>query len=176
MNLEVGKYYKTRNGDKVFLRETKEEGCAGFGEPYGLYLPDGKFGYMEKGRHCCACPDLDIIAEWSDTPEVGTLKEIGAQVGDVVREAHFPSKKVIAYHDGEPEPWVLECQETKEIDYWAGDYAGWRIISRSQDQTGPVRTVTRREIVTGVYGKVVVKDFFEAPHGYGLEAHMPTPF
>lgn len=158
MKLEVGKYYKTRNGDKVFLRETKEEGCAGFGQPHGLYLPNGKFGYMEKGRHHCACPDLDIIAEWTDTPEVGTLKEIGAKVGDVVEWVNSDC----THH--EVTGGIGVCEWFTDHMQLDGKYMvahdrndKFRIISRAQP--GPVRTVTttRQEIVPGDYGPISVQ-------------------
>lgn len=84
MKLEVGKYYRTRNGDKVFLCETEEGGCAGFGKPLGLYLPDGKFGYMENGRHRCASTDLDIISEWTDKPEVGPVRTVTTTRQEIV--------------------------------------------------------------------------------------------
>lgn len=91
--------------------------------------------------------------------EVGTLNEIGAQVGDVVRAWYHQCKKVIAYNGGAARPWRLECQETKIIGDWKGNTNIWRIISRAnQAHNGPVRTVTRttHEIVPGVYGKVHV--------------------
>lgn len=87
--------------------------------------------------------------------EVGTLKEIGAQVGDVVTN----STDNCNFN-------VIDVQESARLAYkigslcddggiWiSGIYEDWRIISRAQP--GPVRTVTRLEIVPGKYGNVTV--------------------
>lgn len=84
--------------------------------------------------------------------EVGTLKEIGAQVGDVVE-----------WNGGErPHQWTITL--IRGGNYYEGydhvdslsDWPHWRIISRANQ--GPVREVTRKEIVPGVYGQIRVYD------------------
>ena len=152
MKLEIGKSYKTRNGDKVTLGTTTIDGCVAFGYPYGLYLTDGRFGYMEDGRHCCACHDLDIIAEWTARHEQGTLKDIGAKHGDRVQDRNGDEADVVM-HDGKLfvlyQGW-LDPQPRNGHD-------GYCIISRASDATAsPVRTVTRKEIVKGTHGKLKV--------------------
>lgn len=94
--------------------------------------------------------------------EVGTMKEIGAQVGDVVAlvkwgekwdefNSFSREKQYTVGHDciysGNGYLMLRDC----------GDDKHFRIISRAnQAQTGPVRTVTRHEIVPGVYGRVAI--------------------
>lgn len=68
----------------------------------------------------------------------GTLKEIGANVGDVVVD--------------------VRCGELFEVTQDLIDRSKcpyYRIFFLATP-TGPVRTVTRKEIVSGVYGKVRV--------------------
>lgn len=91
------------------------------------------------------------------TPEVGTLAEIGAQVGDVVACYN-------ASHDG------TEFDVTVGFQNWGGyNRPWWRIISRASDaqspivlamkqsfqRSGPVQL--RKVIVPGVYGKVEIE-------------------
>lgn len=136
---------------------------------------------------------------------VGTLKEIGAKVGDVVECAssslagvrftldpldlnhmqldyRIISRAAPDYMDGEWHDWtggempvpgdvrveVELCGNTTNAEYpaekWFWD-AGqitnitrFRVI-RDEPKAGPVRTVTKREIVPGQYGAVVVDDY-----------------
>lgn len=84
MKLEVGKYYRTRDGRTVGpMRARKIFGGSFWSDVGGAYYADGSH---------VASPQNDIIAEWTDDPQ----------------------------------------------------------------QDSPVRTVTRKEIVPGVYGNVVV--------------------
>lgn len=91
MKLEVGNYYRTRDGRKVgpMVRVPKN---SWFGKSYvwaydwnggatpaeNLFCEHGN--YWETGAHS----ENDLIAEWTDTHTIGTLADIGAQVGDVV--------------------------------------------------------------------------------------------
>lgn len=93
--------------------------------------------------------------------ETGTVREIGAKLGDVLERS-----------DGGDVGHTFEVMDNchLKVRYGSGDAQvisrGWywnscifRIISRATPQpdlTGPVRTVTRKEIVPGVYGKVQV--------------------
>lgn len=80
--------------------------------------------------------------------DIGTLKEIGAQVGDVVQVVGGPSWKIIG---GDADKgFIIDDPVAPKLSRTLP----FRIVSRSQ--TGPVRTVTRHEIVPGVYGKVMV--------------------
>lgn len=138
MKVEVGKYYLTREGKLVSI--VRDIGDV----TYPFEATNGR-NYTREGGYWPDREDpRDLIAEWSDTPEVGTLQEIGAQVGDVV-----------AYY------WdhgcVTQLIATDEmINEWITDT--WRIISRANQS--PVREVTtvRKEIVPGVYGRVEVWD------------------
>ena len=118
--------------------------------------------YRDDGsQHDWPEPD-DLIAEWTDTPEVGTLNEIGAQVGDVVAigcdmadvievsKGHGPYTHLLRFHGKNlGQIWFEGDSSVKE----------WRIVSRAQPS--PVRTVTTttREIVPGVYGHIEVSQY-----------------
>ena len=84
---------------------------------------------------------------------IGTLEEIGAQVGDVV-EYHgggFPGwHRTVASDKPNSNGWWVAA----DGDEMAQNSPYWRIVTRAAGS--PVRTVTRKEIVPGVYGKVQV--------------------
>lgn len=154
MKLEVGKYYRTRDGRKIGpLADWNLLGSA-YKWRWGglLWMLDGTaFG----GDN----PHQDLIAEWSDAaPEVGTLQEIGAQVGDAVENIDFENE--VYYVQGSNDPygrgllWASKEKAHTKGDLWNSREYGWRIISRAQAQSSPVRTVTttRQVIVPGVYG------------------------
>jgi len=93
VKLEVGKYYKTREGKKVGPAEHND--CI----PYPFNVPHGGrfMGYASDGKLCLddiKYRDHDIIAEWSDAPaspvRTVTRKEIvPGEYGKVgVGEAH----------------------------------------------------------------------------------------
>ena len=96
-------------------------------------------------------------------PEQGTLKEIGAQVGDVVEytaigEPHFHSEvfTLAAWVDGLP---YSECQEVGgDSSLRTDDAAKFRIISRANradERPAPILT-TRRIVNTCTIGNVEV--------------------
>jgi hypothetical protein len=63
MKIEAGKYYRTRDGQKVGpMNNTDNEGAKFYSIATGLYFEDGTFGYGESIR----CPRLDLISEWTD--------------------------------------------------------------------------------------------------------------
>lgn len=162
MKIEVGKYYRTRDGRKVECTEYDGDDLCGY-----PYLFDDcvwrtlggvvRLGGDETGQ--------DLIAEWTDTPEVGTLSEIGAQVGDVVEWVSkkggipYTDKHSGTLHTVQSGGWVM----LNRADYYWG-YIGekevgdiqWRIVSRASDAkpTCPVITVTTKRIVPGNYGHV----------------------
>lgn len=67
MRLEEGKYYRTRDGRKVgpaHSADRKYKGQDAFevdGPHVSIHLADGTYA----GRNC---PDLDLIAEWTEGP------------------------------------------------------------------------------------------------------------
>lgn len=86
--------------------------------------------------------------------EQGTLKEIGARVGDRVQDRNGMEADVVI-HGGRLSVFYEGWLEPEPRDR----YDGYRIISRASDEpTSPVRTVTRTttEIVDGVYGRITV--------------------
>lgn len=92
--------------------------------------------------------------------ETGTLKELNVQPGDIVVhcggdfEGNFTCLKIV------PQGVFKGQWEMTSAEYGCGifdhlDGDQWRIISRaSEAPTGPVRTVTRKELVYGKYGRV----------------------
>lgn len=84
--------------------------------------------------------------------EIGTLKELNVQPGDVVEYVETGHKSTVTriengryYGDGP----LSGCPYVEDGDF--------RIVSRANPaETGPVRTVTRREIVPGQYGALAV--------------------
>ena len=84
MQIEQGKFYKTRDGRKVGPAKPIENG----GE-YPWNVPHGGkfYGYANDGVSCIDCDDDDLIAEWTDEP-TGTLKWLsdnhGLKAGDAV--------------------------------------------------------------------------------------------
>jgi hypothetical protein len=85
------------------------------------------------------------------TKKIGTLGEIGAQVGDVVEGTSegCGTKYVKTISSIGPYRAEYECG-----GYDVLESEGFRIIRRAS--SGPVREVTRKEIVPGVYGRVKV--------------------
>lgn len=112
MKLEVGKFYRTRDGRKsgpvehgycekgVYKFKAELDGLTRYYSSHGEYYPG------QQTKHGC-----DLIAEWADEP---TTPEAPAS----------------------PQP------------------------------AGPVRTITRKEVVSGVYGAVTVRGVNDA--GVGL--------
>lgn len=94
--------------------------------------------------------------------EVGTLQEIGAKVGDVVELVAWGLvwNKYNDHARGKHYTVGEDRLDSGRGYFMIGDAHGrdkrWRIISRANQ--GPVREVTRKEIVPGVYGKVRVHD------------------
>lgn len=86
-----------------------------------------------------------------NAPEFGTLAEIGAKVGDVVDVFGGPRWEIIG---GCAEKGFIINDPVAPM---LSRTLPFRIISRASG-TGPVRTVTRKEIVPGVYGNVKVHD------------------
>lgn len=157
LKIEAGKYYRTRDGRKVgpmvcgIDKNATEYPWTDKGENHRGRWSD--FG--EDGETYLMGPtDGDIIAEWTDEParpEVGTLAEIGAQVGDVVEytaigEPHFEARQFTfaGWHDGEPYDSDMKIGGDSSLRRDAK--AKFRIIRRASDAqpepAGPVVTET----------------------------------
>lgn len=91
--------------------------------------------------------------------ETGTLEEIGAKLGDTVKlvscfemyRDDIGCDYIVGQTSVFPKGEVDGCGESFDLS----NPHGWRLVSRAKP-TGPVRTVTRKEIVPGTYGKVKV--------------------
>lgn len=159
MKIEAGKYYKTRDG-RVVGPMMKTPGNDNFDScyvwtydwsgvntsPENLFCRDGKYwGYGSES-------DFDLIAP--AYPEQGTLKEIGAKVGDVVEWPGTCQYDIM--QDGSVLSIPGRIKLKDGIKYHGRHF---RIISRASDKpTSPVRTVTttRKEVVPGIYGRISI--------------------
>lgn len=137
MKIEVRKSYRTRGGERVKITSKDND----YSYPYHgcnnvTYTSLGaEFVYVESVN--------DLIAEWTDTPEVGTLQEIGAQVGDVV---DYCGPDTWCYKNG---PFEIERVDSVGWFLIDGvtshpDKPHWRIISRANQ--GHVREVSTRVV------------------------------
>lgn len=155
MKLEVDKYYRTRDGQKVGpMRRTLH--------PHSnmRFTDDEVNHWTENGTEYNTMPsDLDLFAEWIDEPVTGTLRELNVQIGDVV---------MMCDDHEEEKMTVISGPESRSVfvdHYEIGDglfhenSEDWRIISRAT-QPSPVitETVTTQRIVPGVYGRVKISD------------------
>lgn len=86
--------------------------------------------------------------------DVGTLAEIGAQVGDVVEVTQWIGSMLKKGDTGVVVHGNTHCKGGFGIGSDAGIF---RIITRAKPQ-GPVITETVKRIVPGVYGKVWVSN------------------
>ena len=86
---------------------------------------------------------------------IGTLEEIGAQVGDVVEYygCGIPGGHRTVASDKPNAQGYWTATDTYDMGQ---DSPHWRIITKAAKS--PVRTVTRKEIVPGMYGRVNVAD------------------
>lgn len=159
MKIEVGKYYRTRDGRKV--------GPVGWDIGRSVFY-DGQMFYLSCGLAWDRPRSEDLIAEWTYTPKVGKLAEIGAQVGDMVE---WVSASETLYFARKHEGKMHTIQDDGRVllnggdgSYWGylsdtDDFVNWRIISRAKP-AGPVITETVKRIVPGVYGKVRISAAF----------------
>lgn len=180
LKLEVGRYYRTRDGRKFGPAEWKDGFFSINGWHYNLH---GIHGY--RGQTELSFRKLDLIAEWQDEPKqhgigytmtkdeiglTGTLAELGAQVGDVVEWVSDDGVSSLAMaHVGKTH--TIQNDGRVMLDGGDGSYWGklgendgyavvkWRIVSRAKPK-GPVitETVTRKRIVAGVYGAIKIHD------------------
>ena len=164
MQIESGHYYKTWDGRTVGPMIPVKNNI--LGDVFRTY-DTGRTVWFRSGsvgRVLWGDPTDDLIAP--AYPEQGTLKEIGAKVGDVVEmlSGDGAGEHLNKTHTIQNDGRVLlddsvyywgHLQDTEED----GEFGSWRIISRAPESpTSPIRTVTRttKEIVPGVYGAVEV--------------------
>jgi hypothetical protein len=85
MKIEAGKYYRTRDGQKVGPMIDR---CP---KPHELTRWKDKKGtcWHEDGRHLTAMgtPELDLIAEWTDAPDLTAITTPFGLLDDATREA-----------------------------------------------------------------------------------------
>lgn len=154
MKIEVGKYYKSRDGQKVGPMYSFSNHAETVRTLYADVDDAARAFYIDSGKRRYEGGVGDLIAEWIDGPVTGTLHELNVQVGDVVQRVNIDCGIVeytIGLISGDR---YYECYDyenellTSEV---------WRIISRAS-QPCPVitETVTTQRIVPGVYGRVSV--------------------
>lgn len=108
--------------------------------------------------------------------KIGTLREIGAKKGDVVTfndetEYRFTVDRVEGYTVyGHAVDGLVNYDDNWSLD--GSD--NWRIASPAET-TGPVRTVTRKEIVIGQYGIVNVEADRPTGNPRIIVSAVPTP-
>ena len=158
MQIEAGKYYKTRDGRVVGPMKK-------WGDYYAADLDGADRLWWENGDHGASAvinvPERDLIV--LAYPETGTLQEIGAKAGDVVEWDGHINHTIHDIQDGKYH--ISETNDNSGYKFWwsvSPSDQNWRIISRaSEAKPSPVREVTRKEIVAGVYGDVEVSDHGE---------------
>ena len=151
MKLEVGKYYKTREGYRVGpMRKT--------GSPYAnmRFTDDEVNHWTENGTEYNTMPsDLDLIAEWVDDPVTGTLRELNVQVGDVVMMCDDLEEEKMTVISGPESRSVFVDHYEIGDGLFHENSEDWRIISRASLPSPVItETVTTQRIEPGVYGIV----------------------
>lgn len=139
MKIETGKYYRTRDGRKV--GHAKLYGDRSDNYPFNVPIEGKFYAYTEDGKSCLGIDEDDLISEWTDEPETGTLAELKVKPGDVVE---FVSGEVKGFDIGHR----YACEAGKDgfgreavgpINVLGGCIPGrsaaleWRIISRASD-------------------------------------------
>lgn len=147
MKIEVGKYYKTRDGQKVgpmYSFSNHAETCRTL---YADVDDEARAFYIDGGKRRFMGNVGDLIAEWVDEPVTGTLHSLKAKERDIVIDSNG----------------VKYCLYQDDIDRWVRD--DFRMLERYEDRVyqkhniqSPVitETVTTQRIEPGVYGRVSV--------------------
>lgn len=153
MKIEAGKYYKTRDGRKVGPAKDNSDGDPIATYPFDVPHDGNFYGYTADGKSCIECREDDIVAEWTSL----AIQE-GRYYIDGHGEKRGPMKAERAwfiddrgwsfYADGQR---MAKSGETGHPDHLVSEW-----VEPAAD--GPVRTITRREIVPGEYGGVVVEE------------------
>lgn len=146
MKIVEGKYYRNRSGKKVGPA-IWEGGHKEY--PWNIPWDMGEYGkgdyfHYEDGRSCLGHKGDDIVAEWEDMPEgrvvVGTLSELGVQVGDVVRcvsDSHLFDGDFTCFGIcGSESPFAGEYRLRGDA-YGSGIFNGldgvWKVVSRANE-------------------------------------------
>ncbi len=82
MQIEEGKFYRTRDGQKVGPAAW-EDVCSKY--PWNIPWAWGPFNYSDKGVGCLNDANDDIIAEWTDEPAT-IIDDMSGKL-DTIREA-----------------------------------------------------------------------------------------
>ena len=92
--------------------------------------------------------------------ETGTLKDLNVQPGDVVECVKSPRPEwwTEGKHYSVNSDRSVTDNEGDPIRFQEHDGSIFRIVSRAKP-AGPVRTVTRKELVCGSYGNVYVEKY-----------------
>lgn len=167
MQIEEGKYYKTRSGEKV--GPMLDYGTTLYGYEAmtdGKWLWRARDGMNYPDRDVSDQPDMDLIAPWP--AETGTLSELGVKPGDVVKHGDGSTYEVRMDGDVAKLWWLTEYGDTPSCQGWGvsvgKSYQVYTVVTRAHGIPSPIRTVTRTttEIVPGVYGAIEV---YEDEHG-----------
>ena len=154
MNVEAGKYYRTRGGERVGPA-VRDAACT-FADD-GFVWRVGEYTYTDEGA-CGWEPDEDdIVAEWGEADEKAATPKF--RPGDRVRCLEtcmdaFTKGNVYTVRDTMDDDRILV-----HVDDRGSTTNGWlaekfeRVDTPTQDTTTPdnpcIKTVTRREVVPG---------------------------
>lgn len=178
MKLEIGRYYRTRDGRKVGPVKVSDHGE---GSEWPFSVPQEFVTYRQDGTHFYwgGCRPNDIIAEWTDEPQsklynsltdeqkeaalrepadTGTLAELNVKPGDVVECVNLGVYSLGRLHTIRDGQFGMAAYSEDDSCFKLDSKCEFRIISRASTTQSPVRTVTRTslEIVPGVYGPLNV--------------------
>ena len=95
MKLEVGKSYRTRNGEKVYILKD-----------YSGYSGDNGICYRSNGRWAMSDSELDLISEWIDEPKYKAGDRVVIELTRAQAEVwnkYTPGFNVVS-HTPAPEP------------------------------------------------------------------------
>lgn len=154
MKLEVGKYYKTREGRKVGPMYSFSNHAEASRVLYADVDDVTRAFYIDSGKRRFMGNVGDLIAEWIDEPVTGTLRELNVQIGDVVQRVNI-DYGIVQYTIG----LILGDRYYESDDYENELLTSevWRIISRASTPSPVItETVTTQRIVPGGYGRVSV--------------------
>lgn len=167
MKIEAGKYYRTQDGRKVGpMSKSKFGSEVGKCESWEWHGRDGI--YWNALLNSEKVHPLNLVSEWVEGPQVGTLKEIGAKPGDVVKVVGLVGQgECVTTGVG----WIIKKVENSEyfgvrptykLEHpgvrLSHDHHLWKIVCRVEEPKGPIQTVTKKKIVPGVYDNLSINE------------------
>lgn len=155
MKLEVGKYYRTRDGRKIgplYEKWPDDED----GDTWG-HVGGGEL-WNHIGRHWDSRKS-DLIAEWTNEPHM--VLENGSTIM-FSGSSDDPPMRSFTNHEFDVYPMGVQDIEPVTV----GD--------RASTTPSPIRTVTRKEIVPGVYGNVWVDANVSGGFNVGFKSYSTT--